>query len=66
MLKGILMALGIQHKAIFVHILCHGMIYPSAIWFFAFHNKLGIVGIWLAKITLEYSLLILYLIIIQT
>jgi Na+-driven multidrug efflux pump len=66
MQKGIIMALGIQNKAIYVHILCHLMIYPTAIWFFAFHNKMGIVGIWLAKITLEYCLLTCYVFIIET
>ena len=65
MLKGIIISLGIQYKAIYVHIFTHWMVYPGTVWFFAFYHDLGIVGIWYGKICLEYSIFILYNVIIQ-
>ena len=65
MMKGIIMALGIPHKIIFVHILCHWIIFPTGIWYFAFRQKRGVFGIWMAKIILEWSILTLYIIMIK-
>ena len=66
MLKGIIYALGIQYKAIYVHLLCHWMIYPSLIYLWAFNYDGGIVGIWGAKVVLEISINVCYLFIIYT
>jgi Na+-driven multidrug efflux pump len=41
------------------------MIYPLATYLLAFKLGLGIEGIWMAKITLEWCILILYLVIIE-
>lgn len=66
MLKGIIKAKGIQHKAVWVHLLCHWMIFPTSTWLFAFHYKWGLVGLWLAKIILEWSVVTCYTFIIWT
>jgi Na+-driven multidrug efflux pump len=42
MLKGIIYALAIQDKAVYVHLVCHWMVYPIATYMFAFHYELGI------------------------
>jgi Na+-driven multidrug efflux pump len=65
MLKGVIYALGIQYKAVYVHMITHWMVYPLAVWYFTYYLDLGIVGLWLGKITLEYSILILYTYIIS-
>ena len=65
MLKGIIMALGIQYKCVYVHIVTHWMIYPTGVWYFAFHRQMGVVGIWTAKIILEWSIFTLYTILIN-
>ena len=69
MMKGVIKALGIQHKAVYVHLLCHWCIFPSSIYFFVFSSagpKLGIVGIWMGKITLEWCIISFYTLIIAT
>ena len=61
MLKGVIYALGIQQKAVYIHIFTHWMVYPSCLYFFALHHNLGISGLWLAKICLECVIVTLYL-----
>ena len=56
MLKGIIKALGIQYKAVYVHIFCHWGIFVGLTYLFAFRYKLGIAGLWYAKICLEWSI----------
>ena len=69
MMKGIIKALGIQHKAVYVHLLCHWMIFPSGIYLFVFSDsgpQWGIRGLWVAKIILEWSIVTCYTLIIAT
>jgi Na+-driven multidrug efflux pump len=66
MLNGIIMALGISYKGIYVHILCHWIIYPLLIFIFPFQLNLGISGFWMAKVGLEWSIVTMYLYIIST
>ena len=41
------------------------MVYPLSVWYYAFYLDLGIVGLWLGKISLEYTILVLYIFIIN-
>lgn len=66
MLKGIIKAKGIQKKAAKVHLLTHWGIFPTLTYLFAFRMELGIVGLWLAKIGLECSLVVCYTLIINS
>ena len=65
MLKGVIYALGVQSKGVYVHILCHWIIFPTNIYMFAFKMNYGIVGIWCAKVFLECCLYVCYTIIIE-
>lgn len=53
MLNGIIMALGIQHKIAYWKIFSNWVIYPILIWYFAFHLKWAVQGIWISKLLLE-------------
>ena len=66
MLKGVIKALGIQGKAVYVHLICHWGIFPFSTWFFVFYYDFGIVGLWVAKIILEWSIVSMYTFIIST
>ena len=65
MLKGIIKALGIQAKAVKVHIICHWFIFMTLIYVFAFRWKWGLPGMFMAKICLEYCIISSYLLIIK-
>ena len=56
MLKGIIFALSIQFKAVYVHLVCHWMIFPSLIYVLSFRYEWGLLGIWSAKVCLEFSI----------
>ena len=64
MLKGVIKALGIQYKAVYVHIFCHWGVFVGLTYLFAFHYNLGIAGLWYAKICLEWSIVSFYTFII--
>lgn len=66
MLKGIIKAKGIQAKAVRVHLVTHWCIFPTLTYLFAFRYDYGIVGLWLAKIGLEVSIVIFYTLIINS
>ena len=66
MMKGPIMALGIQYKAVYCHVVTNWFIYPISMWYFAFEMKMGISGLWLGKLCNEYVLYLLYLFIIKT
>lgn len=68
LMKGVVKALGIQHKAVYVNIVCHWMIYPCMIYTLVFgpRFKWGIEGLWTAKIILEWCLSSLYTLIVGT
>lgn len=42
------------------------MIFPSSTYYFAFYKDMGLVGLWLGKITLEWSIVTCYIFIIST
>lgn len=60
MQKGIISALGIQRKVIGIHVICHWMIYPTSLYTFVYYLDMGIAGLWLSKICLEWSIVSLY------
>jgi Na+-driven multidrug efflux pump len=65
MLKGIIKALGLQKICVYVNIGGHWCINLTLQWFFAFYLKLGLVGIWYAKLCLEAYIVVAYFAIIQ-
>jgi Na+-driven multidrug efflux pump len=65
MLKGVIKALGIQKKCVYVNLFCHWLIYPLASSIFVFKFNWGIIGIWTAKTTLEFFILFWYSFIVQ-
>ena len=65
MLKGIIMSLGIQSRAVYIHLFIYWVLYPGSVWLFAFKYDFGIVGIWLGRTLIEYILLGFYYIIIE-
>ena len=66
MLKGIIKAMGIQHKAVYVHLVCHWMILPTSFYLLAFKLNLAIRGLWMSKIILEVCIVSFYTLIIST
>lgn len=65
MLKGVISALGIQDRAIWVHLVGHWTVYPLCIWYFAFSEEMGFIGLWISKISLEFTILAGYTLIIK-
>jgi Na+-driven multidrug efflux pump len=66
LVDGIIIALGIQSKAVYAQILTNWMIYPFLNWLFCYHYDLGLLGIWIAKSSLNYCKLITFMWIIET
>mmetsp|Transcript_42311 Transcript_42311/g.64894 ORF Transcript_42311/g.64894 Transcript_42311/m.64894 type:complete len:206 (-) Transcript_42311:19-636(-) len=65
MLKGIIKALGIQHKCIIVNLTGHWFINLTLQWYFAIHLDLRILGLWMAKQFLELYIMTAYIILIN-
>ena len=65
MLYGTLKALGIQKKAVYIHLFCQWIVFMFLIWLFAFYLEWGLKGMWIAKISLEWIILIAYTILIK-
>ena len=64
MLRGVISALGIQKKAVYVHLAGHWGIYPLFIYIFTFKYNMRVAGIVLAKTLLEYYTAAAYTLII--
>jgi len=62
--RGVVKARGLQFKAMLINMSCHWCVNLSLIWLLGFKLKLGIAGIWLAKLVLELYIMIAYLILI--
>ena len=64
MLKGVIRALGIQHKAVYVSLCGHYLLNMTLIYVLTFKLGYGIYGMWMSKCVLEvfiassYSLII--------
>jgi Na+-driven multidrug efflux pump len=56
MLQGTIKAIGIQYKCKYVNLLGHWCLYPTLVYFLAFNYQLGLRGILIAKIFLEFFL----------
>jgi Na+-driven multidrug efflux pump len=66
MMKGVINALGIQHKAVFANIIAHWIYYPISIYVFAFRLNMGVFGLWFAHIGLESLMFVMYTYIINS
>jgi Na+-driven multidrug efflux pump len=64
MLRGVIRALALQNRAVYVNITGHWMINFTSIYFICFYFGMGFVGLWWAKLILEYYVLTVYLFII--
>ena len=64
LMKGSINALGIQNKAVYIHLFVNCLVYPLALWYFAFYSKMGILGLWIAKISTEYLIFFMYAILL--
>jgi len=53
MLRGIVRALGIQEKCVYINIAGFGLVNVSLQWFFAFHLNFGLLGMWAGKLCME-------------
>jgi len=60
MLKGVVMAMGIQKKAAKGNFIFQWIAYPICIYILAFYLGKGIVGIWISKVALECCLVVWY------
>ena len=60
MLKGVIKALGIQHKCVYVNISGHWIINMSLLYLLPFYFEMGIVGMWTAKVILEWYIFLAY------
>ena len=64
LMKGPINALGIQYKAVYIHMFTYWCVSPISMWYFAFYSKMGIVGLWISKIINEYLNFTMYLILL--
>ena len=60
MLKGVVRALGLQGKSVYINIVGHWCINLTTQWLLGFHYGWGLTGMWLGKLLLEYFIFISY------
>jgi len=60
MLKGVIKALGIQNRCLLVNISGHWCIFMTLLYLFPFKLKMGQTGIWIAKLILEWYIMLAY------
>ena len=65
MLKGIIKALGIQNKAAYINISGHWCINITLQLYLGFHLKMGLEGIWIAKVINEFYIAAAYIIVLR-
>ena len=58
--KGVIKGMYLQNVALRIHITLQMVIFPIMTYVYAFYFGFGVVGLWYAKITLEWSLIISY------
>jgi Na+-driven multidrug efflux pump len=66
MLSGVIRALALQGKAIYVNLTGHWFINLSSMYFFAFYLDMGLIGLWYSKLILEYYIFTAYLLLINS
>ena len=64
MLKGVIRALALQNKAVYVNLSGHWLVNLTSMYFFAFYMEMGIIGLWYSKLVLECYIFVMYLVII--
>ena len=65
MLKGVIRALALQRTAVWINIVGHWCINMTLMYYFAFHLRLGLVGLWYSKLVLECYIFFAYMFIIS-
>jgi MATE family multidrug resistance protein len=65
MLKGVIKALGIQSKAAYINISGHWCINITLQLYLGFHLKMGLKGIWIAKVVNEFYIFAAYIIVLR-
>jgi Na+-driven multidrug efflux pump len=64
MLKGVIRALALQSKAVYINLSGHWLVNLTSMYFFAFYLEMGLIGLWISKLVLEYYIFTMYLILI--
>lgn len=64
--RGVIKARGLQFKAMLINMSGHWCVNLSLIWLLGFKLKMGIAGIWLAKLVLELYIMTAYFILVWT
>jgi MATE family multidrug resistance protein len=59
-LRGVIKARGLQFKAMLINLSGHWCVNLTLIWLLAFKLKMGLSGIWLAKLVLETYIFVAY------
>ena len=59
--KGVIKGMYLQNVALRIHVALQLVIFPIMTYVYAFHFDMGVVGLWYAKITLEWCLIISYI-----
>ena len=62
--RGVIKARGLQFKAMLINVSGHWCVNLSLIWLLGFKLKMGIAGIWLAKLFLEIYIMTAYTVLI--
>jgi Na+-driven multidrug efflux pump len=65
MLKGVIKALGIQDKCVYVNITGHWFLNLTLLYLLPFYFEMGILGMWTAKLVLEWYIFIVYYLMIS-
>lgn len=60
MLKGIIKALGVQKYCAYINISGHWCINLTLQYYLGFHLKMGLQGLWLAKLINEFYIMMMY------
>ena len=66
MLKGVIRALGIQSKAVYINLCGHWVINMSLQYLLTYRLGWGMLGMWTAKVVMETYVFIAYSILIST
>merc|ERR1712166_1266991 len=65
MLKGVIKALGIQNKAVYINISGHWCISVTLQLYLGFKLNMGLEGLWIAKVVNEFYIALAYIIVLR-
>ena len=66
MLKGVIRALALQSKAVYINLSGHWLVNLTSMYFFAFYLDMGLIGLWYSKLILEIYIFTMYLLLINS